>query len=403
MYNIGGWGTDGGNRLRSEEQGCGALTGWDWRERSSTRFAGAYFNLPFFISEGCVERAIVSAGGPKLFCQFTGYDIGVAFLPAKKRELPIGVPPMLKRQQQATEGASLPSRTSVLSTTYTMPVPTYTPEPWGPGETVIFTTAFESLSKLTYTTEVVFGSMGDPPQSSSATTSAGTAVPTSPLNPSTDGRCGAEFGGMICAGAPFGDCCSIWGWRGSAPASCGHLACDPKHGKCDPVPATPPVSKDGVCGYSSFIGATCAGSEFGQCCNWSRECGSGDAYCAPETCDPAFGKCGGSGLPVSTDGQCGDGNGRSCAGSLFGDCCSEYGWCGGSSAHCGAGCQAGFGTCLSRAQPISTDGTCSSTSQNGDATCAGSASGNCCSEWGYCGSTNAYCGTGCQAAFGTCA
>ncbi|KAI8277403.1 hypothetical protein K4K60_006981 [Colletotrichum sp. SAR11_57] len=88
VYNIDGWSTDGGSRLKSEEKGCGALTGWDWRERTSSKYAGAYFNLPFFMKDGCVERAIVSAGGPKLSCEFTGYDIGVAFLPAKKRSTP---------------------------------------------------------------------------------------------------------------------------------------------------------------------------------------------------------------------------------------------------------------------------------------------------------------------------
>ncbi|KAJ5020020.1 Killer toxin subunits alpha/beta [Colletotrichum sp. SAR 10_99] len=102
VYNIDGWSTDGGSRLKSEEKGCGALTGWDWRERTSSKYAGAYFNLPFFMKDGCVERAIVSAGGPKLSCEFTGYDIGVAFLPAKKRSTPEKMAddlPELRRRQ----------------------------------------------------------------------------------------------------------------------------------------------------------------------------------------------------------------------------------------------------------------------------------------------------------------
>jgi hypothetical protein len=34
-----------------------------------------------------------------------------------------------------------------------------------------------------------------------------------------------------------------------------------------------------------------------------------------------------------------------CQGSVFGNCCSPAGWCGGTAAYCGDGCQSGFGTC----------------------------------------------------------
>ncbi|TAQ88598.1 hypothetical protein B7494_g3066 [Chlorociboria aeruginascens] len=46
---------------------------------------------------------------------------------------------------------------------------------------------------------------------------------------------------------------------------------------------------------------------------------------------------------------------------------------------------------------LSEDGECS-----GAHTCTGSPRGPCCSQWGYCGSTSEYCGTGCQADFGQC-
>ncbi|RDL35375.1 uncharacterized protein BP5553_07306 [Venustampulla echinocandica] len=48
-------------------------------------------------------------------------------------------------------------------------------------------------------------------------------------------------------------------------------------------------------------------------------------------------------------------------------------------------------------QTVSTDGSCSAS-----VTCLGSTFGNCCSEHSYCGSTSAYCGTGCQPASGNC-
>ncbi|TVY71543.1 hypothetical protein LSUE1_G009359 [Lachnellula suecica] len=39
----------------------------------------------------------------------------------------------------------------------------------------------------------------------------------------------------------------------------------------------------------------------------------------------------------------------------------------------------------------------------GSQTCAGQTQfGSCCSQWGYCGDTTLHCGTGCQSAFGTC-
>ncbi|KAI0456713.1 glycosyl hydrolase family 61-domain-containing protein [Xylaria acuta] len=51
------------------------------------------------------------------------------------------------------------------------------------------------------------------------------------------------------------------------------------------------------------------------------------------------------GLAISGDGTCGTSSGFTCFGSVYGDCCSPKGWCGSSLAYCGTGCQAQFGTC----------------------------------------------------------
>jgi hypothetical protein len=52
------------------------------------------------------------------------------------------------------------------------------------------------------------------------------------------------------------------------------------------------------------------------------------------------------GAPITTDGTCGSGNGNTVCGNWpNGNCCSMYGFCGSTSAHCGAGCQSG--NCLS--------------------------------------------------------
>lgn len=48
---------------------------------------------------------------------------------------------------------------------------------------------------------------------------------------------------------------------------------------------------------------------------------------------------------VSVDGKCGSQSGSTCLGFPEGECCSQYGWCGSTAGHCGTGCQSGFGNC----------------------------------------------------------
>ncbi|KAI4205736.1 MAG: hypothetical protein LQ350_000233 [Teloschistes chrysophthalmus] len=63
VYNVNGWAGNNGDGLHKQESGCGGLTGWSWHV-DNDRYQHAYFNLPFTIKSGCVERAIASAGGP---------------------------------------------------------------------------------------------------------------------------------------------------------------------------------------------------------------------------------------------------------------------------------------------------------------------------------------------------
>ncbi|KAI6756976.1 hypothetical protein HG530_011574 [Fusarium avenaceum] len=63
--NIQDWAEDGGESLEKEERGCGAIAKWDWKEGHTP---SVVFTLPFFMKAGCVERAIISAGGPELQC-----------------------------------------------------------------------------------------------------------------------------------------------------------------------------------------------------------------------------------------------------------------------------------------------------------------------------------------------
>lgn len=91
--------------MHNNENGCGALTGWEWHDATDTKGAFVYFNLPFWMKAGCVERAIASAGGPKIQCQGQG----------------VGPPTALKRDWKEVEVAAVPSLNSTTATAATEP------------------------------------------------------------------------------------------------------------------------------------------------------------------------------------------------------------------------------------------------------------------------------------------
>lgn len=174
-------------------------------------------------------------------------------------------------------------------------------------------------------------------------------------------------------------------------------------------------SLDGKCG-TQHDNKLCGG-KWGDCCNAAGQCGTGADFCGVGKCQsgnctltypnpwptPKTSLTTLSATPAPTpgstspDGTCGGTNKYQCKGSTFGDCCSSSGFCGSSTAHCGGGCQASFGTCAG--SNLSPDGTCGGTNKY---QCKGSGLGDCCSSSGYCGSTTAHCTGGCQSAFGTC-
>ncbi|KAH7117300.1 hypothetical protein EDB81DRAFT_952826 [Dactylonectria macrodidyma] len=210
-------------------------------------------------------------------------------------------------------------------------------------------------------------------------------------NVTTDGTCGSK-NGKICKGSGYGDCCSSSGFCGSATDHCG-AGCQLTFGNC--TGGASDISTDGDCGTKN--GKTCKGSTFGDCCSSSGFCGATSGHCSAG-CQSGFGTCSTGAGDISTDGSCGK-NGKTCTGSTFGDCCSSSGFCGGATDHCGAGCQASFGTCGSGSGTISTDGSCGT--KNGK-TCKGSNFGDCCSSSGFCGGTSDHCSAGCQSSYGTC-
>ncbi|KAH6892600.1 hypothetical protein B0T10DRAFT_483971 [Thelonectria olida] len=108
-----------------------------------------------------------------------------------------------------------------------------------------------------------------------------------------------------------------------------------------------------------------------------------------------------TGVTISPNQQCGGSTGYTCKGSKFGNCCSFYGYCGSTTSYCGTGCDVDFGECNASSGNITdtSNGLCGAKQK---ATCANYGTKTCCSQYGYCGSTDAYCGTGCQKEYGTC-
>ena len=189
-----------------------------------------------------------------------------------------------------------------------------------------------------------------------------------------DGSCCSEFGycgntsaycnvsGIPCGNGVRGNgtcldgsCCSNYGYCGNTTAYCG---------SSDNVTAIMPSL--GYCGNGTRGNGTCAQAEY--CC-------SQDGYC-DTTCSgnfSFFGTCGGG---VQGNGICPDGS-----------CCSQYFYCGTTSDYCGAG-----STCVNNygngTQPCNmTDIPCGN-GFRGNGICS---NGECCSQYGYCGTSAAYC------------
>jgi len=191
----------------------------------------------------------------------------------------------------------------------------------------------------------------------------------------------------------------------------------------------PTVSTDGTCGDKGRC-------PYGECCSAATGlCGTTTSFCGL-SCISEFGKCNYAGvelsesdlekikvddpsLPISTDDRCGEGHGI----CPFNKCCSKYGYCGTTDKHCGAGCQTGFGKCnvsnittttTTTTKPITVTSTKVETTKTEKTTIPISTNSRCgeefgmcpdnkcCSKYGYCGTTDKHCGTGCQAGFGKC-
>ena len=287
----------------------------------------------------------------------------------------------------------------------------------------------------------------NPGPSSTASSGGPSSTPaTGPVT--TDGSCGGTTG-TICGDWATGGCCSSAGYCGNTTAYCGS-GC--QSGPCDgtisqssgPSSSTPPSAtssagsqtRDGSCGLQNS-NTICGNWASGGCCSSAGYCGNTTEYCGPGCqsgpCDASSSSSStptlstpASGTPTpgltTTNGSCGVQNGNLVCGDWpSGACCSVNGYCGNSTAYCGAGCQSGpcdistsssstpqvtttsadVSTSSSSTPPVATpsglmttDGSCGA--QNNNTICGVFPKGGCCSAAGYCGNTTAYCGTGCQ-------
>ncbi|KAI8904299.1 hypothetical protein EDD86DRAFT_230030 [Gorgonomyces haynaldii] len=214
-----------------------------------------------------------------------------------------------------------------------------------------------------------------------------------------NGECGGSFGKCNA-----GQCCSQWGWCGAYTASatdayCG-TGCQAAYGTKATTVSTTSKATTTVPPTTTKATTSAAPSSTGGSC-------------------PLV-------AAIVTTGQCGPGIGACQAGQ----CCSQYGWCDTAAAYCGTGCQVGYGFTVSSsvstskastvtssasssasktssATPTSTAGTCPliaavvTTGQCGPGIGACQA-GQCCSQYGWCDTAAAYCGTGCQVGYGLC-
>ena len=93
---------------------------------------------------------------------------------------------------------------------------------------------------------------------------------------------------------------------------------------------------------SGGIFATVSASSSAEASSASTEASSTPAVVSSAPASTGTGSVS-SGLTVSEDGECS--GTHTCNGSPHGPCCSQWGWCGSTSDYCGTGCMAGFGQC----------------------------------------------------------
>ncbi|KAH7077904.1 hypothetical protein BKA63DRAFT_564457 [Paraphoma chrysanthemicola] len=232
-------------------------------------------------------------------------------------------------------------------------------------------------------------------------------TPSGPLVLSTDGTCGGTTG-FKCKGSIYGNCCSKWGFCGNSPEHCDE-GCEPSFGFCSSSeslspPSAPsgfktsiikeygPKSSSSIFTTSAIVTSTSSREDLKLTSSSipttaTRTQATTSTYTAHKTSFPAAStqppSTSSTPLPssyylpvgkpspespepidnyssppshsaapppkpvvkISPNGLCGITTGFTCGGSNFGNCCSEYNYCGNTPAYCSSGCQSEFGDC----------------------------------------------------------
>ncbi|KAI9655834.1 MAG: hypothetical protein M1821_005269 [Bathelium mastoideum] len=135
---------------------------------------------------------------------------------------------------------------------------------------------------------------------------------------------------------PYGSCCSQYGWCGSSPAHC-EVSQGCQSGCTDSLfpgeQGSFTSSHPPSINLMAYI-ASAATASTSAAASSEPVLGPPPASTASTVPQPTG--------PVTTDGTCGAAHGGTVCGNWYrGSCCSQYGFCGNTSAHCGAGCQSG--------------------------------------------------------------
>ncbi|GAB7346819.1 hypothetical protein MBLNU459_g1915t1 [Dothideomycetes sp. NU459] len=151
------------------------------------------------------------------------------------------------------------------------------------------------------------------------------------LSISTDGACGT---GVTCQGSTFGNCCSSHGWCGQSSDYC-DAGCNSQFGSCGATVKSRKAASDfGISDHRAQLKRS-----------FERSSVLEEAQ-TPDSADHLLNHADthlDRRQTISTNGNCG--NGVTCEGSAFGNCCSQYNQCGSTIGFCGYGCQFSFGQC----------------------------------------------------------
>ncbi|KAL2192770.1 hypothetical protein P885DRAFT_46899 [Corynascus similis CBS 632.67] len=156
----------------------------------------------------------------------------------------------------------------------------------------------------------------------------------------SDGQCGANYGRC-----PGDLCCSEYGFCGDSIDHCHPLfRCQPDYGTCG-WPREPPVASTSSTPPASTSTSTSTSSAPSTSEEPPSTTSSSSATQPPVTSTSSTIPSPTGALEVTEDGRCG--NNTICIGNPnFGPCCSQFFWCGSSEEFCGAGCQSNFGACM---------------------------------------------------------